>query len=59
MTVMLEVFELETEAADVLDLCRKSAWSYDENDAHAITDLLDGAGLPNDVKVTIISGRMV
>jgi len=34
---------------------RMSAWSDD----YSITDLIEGAGLPNDVKVTQLSGRLV
>ena len=34
---------------------RQSVWSDD----YSITDLVEGAGLPNDVKVTQLSGRLV
>ena len=66
MSVVVTMFdnwgELELEElAEQCDLpvipetVRQSCWSDD----YSITDLIEGAGLPNDVKVTQLSGRLV
>lgn len=53
--VELEELAEQCGLPEIPQTTRQSCWSDD----YTVTDLIEGAGLPNEVKVTRLSGRML